>query len=47
MVSPAWQFNPLADEERRVLEVVRDLVAELGHQSARSFRQHLLKHPRS
>jgi 1-acyl-sn-glycerol-3-phosphate acyltransferase len=33
MVSPARQFNPVADEER-VLEVVRELVAELGHNSA-------------
>ena len=33
MVSPARQFNPVADEER-VLEVVRELVAELGHESA-------------
>ena len=33
MVSPARQFNAVADEER-VLEVVRELVAELGHESA-------------
>jgi len=33
MVSPARQFNAVGDEER-VLEVVRELVAELGHQSA-------------
>ena len=33
MVSPARQFNAVADEER-VLEVVRELVAELGHASA-------------
>ncbi len=33
MVSPARQFNALADEER-VLGVVRELVAELGHESA-------------
>src|SRR5271165_853998 len=33
MVSPARQFDALADEER-VLGVVRELVAELGHQSA-------------
>src|SRR5579864_3145747 len=33
MVSPARQFNPVADEER-VLEVVRELVAELGQESA-------------
>ncbi len=33
MVSPARQFNAPADEER-VLEVVRELVAELGHESA-------------
>jgi len=32
-VSPARQFNAVGDEER-VLEVVRELVAELGHQSA-------------
>jgi fatty-acyl-CoA synthase len=33
MVSPARQFNATADEER-VLEVVRELVAELGNESA-------------
>src|SRR5580700_8396931 len=33
MVSPVRQFNAVADEER-VLEVVRELVAELGHESA-------------
>jgi fatty-acyl-CoA synthase len=33
MVSPARQFNGVADEER-VLEIVRELVAELGHESA-------------
>jgi len=33
MVSPARQFNAVADEER-VLEVVRELVAELGQESA-------------
>jgi fatty-acyl-CoA synthase len=33
MVSPARQLNAVADEER-VLEVVRELVAELGHESA-------------
>jgi fatty-acyl-CoA synthase len=33
MVSPARQFNPVADEER-VLEVVRELLAELGQESA-------------
>jgi fatty-acyl-CoA synthase len=33
MVSPARQFNAVADGER-VLEVVRELVAELGHESA-------------
>src|SRR5579864_4054132 len=33
MVSPARQFNPVADEER-VLEAVRELVAELGQESA-------------
>src|SRR5580700_8871024 len=33
MVSPARQFNAVADEER-VLDVVRGLVAELGHESA-------------
>jgi fatty-acyl-CoA synthase len=33
MVSPARQFNAVADEER-VLEIVRELVAELGHESA-------------
>jgi len=33
MVSPARQFNAVADEER-VLEVVRELVAELGHEVA-------------
>jgi fatty-acyl-CoA synthase len=33
MVSPARQFNAMADEER-VLDVVRELVAELGHESA-------------
>ncbi len=33
MVSPARQFNAVADEER-VLEVVRGLAAELGHESA-------------
>jgi fatty-acyl-CoA synthase len=33
MVSPARQFNAVADEER-VLEVVRELVAELGNESA-------------
>jgi acyl carrier protein len=33
MVSPARQFNAVADEER-VLEVVRELVAELGLESA-------------
>jgi fatty-acyl-CoA synthase len=33
MVSPARQFNLVADEDR-VLEVVRELVAELGHDSA-------------
>ncbi len=33
MVSPARQFNAATDEER-VLEVVRELVAELGHASA-------------
>ena len=32
MVSPVRQFNAVADEER-VLEVVRELVAELGHKS--------------
>jgi fatty-acyl-CoA synthase len=34
MVSPARQFDALADEER-VLEVVRELVGELGNESAR------------
>src|ERR1700733_10779630 len=33
MVSPARQFNVTADEER-MLEVVRELVAELGNESA-------------
>jgi fatty-acyl-CoA synthase len=33
MVSPARQFNMVADGER-VLEVVRELVGELGHESA-------------
>jgi fatty-acyl-CoA synthase len=33
MVSPARQFNEATDEER-VLEVVRELAAELGHESA-------------
>src|SRR6202521_6076074 len=33
MVSPARQFNAVADEER-VLEVVRERVAELGQESA-------------
>jgi fatty-acyl-CoA synthase len=33
MVSPVRQFNAVADEER-VLEVVRELVAELGQESA-------------
>ena len=33
MVSPARQFNAIADEER-VLEVVRELVAELGNEAA-------------
>ena len=33
MVSPVRQFNAVADEER-VLEVVRELVAELGFESA-------------
>jgi 1-acyl-sn-glycerol-3-phosphate acyltransferase len=33
MVSPARQFNVVADEER-VLEIVRALDAELGHESA-------------
>jgi fatty-acyl-CoA synthase len=33
MVSPVRQFNAVAEEER-VLEVVRELVAELGHESA-------------
>jgi fatty-acyl-CoA synthase len=33
MVSPAREFNALSGEER-VLEVVRELVAELGHASA-------------
>jgi 1-acyl-sn-glycerol-3-phosphate acyltransferase len=33
MVSPARQFNAVTDEER-VLEIVRELVAELGHESA-------------
>src|SRR5216683_8434909 len=33
MVSPARQFDAVADEER-VLEVVRELLAELGHTSA-------------
>jgi len=33
MVSPARQFNATADEER-VLEVVRELVAEMGNESA-------------
>ena len=33
MVSPARQINAVADEER-VLGVVRELVAELGHESA-------------
>jgi len=33
MVSPARQFNAITDEER-VLEVVRELLAELGHTSA-------------
>jgi fatty-acyl-CoA synthase len=33
MVSPARQFNAVADEER-VLEVVRELVAEVGQESA-------------
>src|SRR3984957_4395944 len=33
MVSPARQFNAVADEER-VLDLVRELVAELGHESA-------------
>jgi fatty-acyl-CoA synthase len=33
MVSPARQFNAQADEER-VLAIVRELVAELGHESA-------------
>ena len=33
MVSSVRQFNAVADEER-VLEVVRELVAELGHESA-------------
>jgi fatty-acyl-CoA synthase len=33
MVSPARQFSAVADEER-VLEVVRELVSELGHASA-------------
>src|ERR1700688_1040649 len=33
MVSPVRQFNAVADEER-VLEVVRELVAELGLESA-------------
>lgn len=33
MVSPARQFNATADEER-VLEVVRELVGEMGNASA-------------
>ena len=33
MVSPARQFNAMADDER-VLDVVRELVAEIGHESA-------------
>src|ERR1700691_2544465 len=33
MVSPARQFNASVDEER-VLEIVRELVAELGHGAA-------------
>ena len=33
MVSPARQFNAVSDEER-VLEVVRELAAELGNESA-------------
>jgi fatty-acyl-CoA synthase len=33
MVSPVRQFDAVADEER-VLEVVRELLAELGHESA-------------
>src|SRR5690242_15181268 len=33
MVSPARQFNAVTEEES-VLEVVRELVAELGHESA-------------
>ena len=33
MVSPVRQVNAVADEER-VLEVVREIVAELGHESA-------------
>src|SRR5580692_1692451 len=33
MVSPVRQFNAVTDEER-VLEIVRELVAELGHESA-------------
>src|ERR1700674_4967009 len=33
MVSPARQFNAVADEDS-VLEGVRELVAELGHESA-------------
>ena len=33
MVSPVRQFNAVADEVR-VLEVVRELVGELGHESA-------------
>jgi hypothetical protein len=33
MVSPVRQFNAVADEER-VLEIVRALDAELGHESA-------------
>ena len=33
MVSPARQFNSVADEER-VLEVVRELVADLGNEAA-------------
>jgi fatty-acyl-CoA synthase len=33
MVSPARQFNPVTDEER-VLDVVRELIAELGNEAA-------------
>src|SRR6266851_7311722 len=43
MVSPVRQFNAVADEER-VLEVVRELVGELGHESgvrSAGFASHL------